>query len=148
MMKKTISITVLAMALAGCDDASKTIDQAQESANKAVDTVQEQVGTLEEKMDSVEEIFNLDQFGDASESAKALATSVEEAMNVDFSDPEALIAAKDRIANAYACLVESSPEMTVDKVMEKVMSSIDSADVKSLIQEGIEKAQSVKECVM
>ena len=67
MMKKTISITVLAMALAGCDDASKTIDQAQESANKAVDTVQEQVGTLEEKMDSVEEIFNLDQFGDASE---------------------------------------------------------------------------------
>ncbi len=78
---------VLAVALAGCDDASKAIDQAQEAANKAIDTVQEQ-------MESVEDAFNLDQFGDAAESAEQLAASVEEAMNVDFSDPQALIEAK------------------------------------------------------
>ena len=54
---------VLAMALTGCDDASKAIDQAQEAANKAIDTVQEQ-------MESVEDAFNLDQFGDAAESAE------------------------------------------------------------------------------
>ncbi|MED5504630.1 MAG: hypothetical protein VYC54_09435 [Pseudomonadota bacterium] len=140
-MKKTISTMVLAMALAGCDDASKAIDQAQEAANKAIDTAQEQ-------MESVEDAFNLVQFGDAAESAEELAASVEEAMNVDFSDPQALIEAKEHIANAYACLVEASSESTVDKVMDKVMSSIGSEETKSLIKEGIEKAQAAKECVM
>jgi hypothetical protein len=36
----------------------------------------------------------------------------------------------------------------VDKVMDKVMSSIGSEETKSLIEEGIEKAQAAKECVM
>ena len=49
-MKKTISTMVLAMALAGCDDASKAIDQAQEAANKAIDTVQEQMESVAESL--------------------------------------------------------------------------------------------------
>ncbi|BCN25714.1 hypothetical protein [Vibrio alfacsensis] len=140
-MRKTILTLGLVTALFGCEDATKAIDEAQAAANKAIDSVQEQI-------ESVESAFNVDQFQGAADAAQELAESVEEAMNVDFSDPEALVEAKEHIANAYACLVDASTESTVEKVMDKVMASIGDEETKSLIEEGIEKAQAAKECVM
>lgn len=133
-MRKTILTLGLVTALFGCEDATKAIDEAQAAANKAIE--------------SVESAFNVDQFQGAADAAQELAESVEEAMNVDFSDPEALVEAKEHIANAYACLVDASTESTVEKVMDKVMASIGDEETKSLIEEGIEKAQAAKECVM
>ncbi|MGR5131060.1 hypothetical protein [Vibrio alfacsensis] len=145
-MKKTISTMIMTIALFGCEDATKAIDQAQEAANKAVDSVQEQIDTIQDHVDSLD--FNLEQFGDAAESAQALSESVEEALNVDFNDPEALIEVRNDIANAYSCLVEASSESTVEKVMDNVLASMSNDEAKSLIEKGIEKAKKASECVM
>ncbi|MGR5421309.1 MULTISPECIES: hypothetical protein [Vibrio] len=145
-MKKIISTMIMAMALFGCEDATKAIDQAQEAANKAVDSVQEQIDIIQDHVDSVD--FNLEQFGEATESAQALAASVEEALDADFSDPEALVEAKDDIANAYRCLVEASSESTVEKMMDNILASISNDEAKSLIKKGIDKAKAASECVM
>ena len=141
-MKRYITAIMLVTALSGCDDATKAIDQAQEAANKAVDSVQEKMGSLD-----LGEL-NLEQFGEAAESAKQLATSVEEALNADFSDPAALTEVKDHIANAYSCLVDASSEASAEKLLEKVMSTINSEQALSLIENGIEKAKAAQECVM
>jgi hypothetical protein len=72
--------------------------------------------------------LNLEQFGDSAKSAKVLASSIEEALNVDFSDPDAIVEVKEHIANAYRCLIDISSE--------------------SLIEKGIEKAKAVQKCVL
>ncbi|MCG7499714.1 hypothetical protein MHO82_22880 [Vibrio sp. Of7-15] len=141
-MKRYITAIMLVTALSGCDDATKAIDQAQEAANKAVDSVQEKMGSLDLGQ------LNLEQFGEAAESAKQLATSVEEALNADFSDPAALTEVKDHIANAYSCLVDASSEASAEKLLEKVMATINSEQALSLIENGIEKAKAAQECVM
>lgn len=141
-MKRYITAIMLVTALSGCDDATKAIDQAQEAANKAVDSVQEKVGSLDLGQ------LNLEQFGEAAESAKQLASSVEEALNADFSDPAALTEVKDHIANAYSCLVDASSEASAEKLLEKVMATINSEQALSLIENGIEKAKAAQECVM
>lgn len=141
-MKRYITAIMLVTALSGCDDATKAIDQAQEAANKAVDSVQEKIGSVDLGP------LNLEQFGDAAESAKQLASSVEEALNADFSDPAALTEVKDHIANAYSCLVDASSEASAEKLLEKVMATISSEQAQTLIENGIEKAKEAKECVM
>ena len=141
-MKKNIAALLLVTFLSGCDDASQAIEQAQAAANKAVDSIQE-------KIESVDIIaLNLEDFGNAAESATTLALSVQEALNTDFSDPEALTAANEHIANAYNCLVDASSESTAEKLMDKLMATISSEEAQSLIEQGIEKAKSAKECVM
>lgn len=141
-MKKYITALMLVTALSGCDDATKVIDQAQESANKAVDS-------LQEKMDSVDlSKLNLDDLGEAAASAKELASSVDEALNVDFNDSEALAEVKDHIANAYSCLVDASSESTAEKLLNKVLATISNEEAQSLIEKGIDKAKEAKECVM
>ncbi|MGF1723461.1 hypothetical protein [Photobacterium nomapromontoriensis] len=141
-MKKYITALLLVTALAGCDDASKAIDQAQEAANKAVDTMQD-------KMNSVDLTqLKLDQLGDAAGSAKELASSVEEALNVNFSDPAALTEVKEHIANAYSCLVDASSESTAERLMDKVMATVSNEEAQSLIEKAIAKAKEAQECVM
>ncbi|NOH61561.1 hypothetical protein [Vibrio sp. RE88] len=141
-MKKTLTVMMMLGALAGCDDATKAIDQAQKAANKAVDDIQQQVESFDLEQ------LNLEQFGDATESAKAMAVSVEEAMTVDFSNPQALVDAKEHIANAYSCLVEASSESTASELMDKLISSVNSEGAVSLIEKGIEQAKTAQECVM
>ena len=141
-MKKYIPALMLVTVLAGCDDASKVIDQAQDAANKAVDTVQE-------KMQSVDlSKVNLDQFGNAADSAKALAASVEEALNANFSDPEVLDEVQAKVANAYSCLVDASSESTAEELMNTVMATISNAEAQTLIEKGIAKAEATQECIM
>lgn len=141
-MNKYITAIILVAALSGCEDATKALDQAQEAANQAVDSVQEKMSEIDLGN------LNLEQFGDATESAKELAASVQEALDVDLSDQGALAEAKDNIANAYSCLVDASSESTAEKLMNKVLSTIGSEETKSLIEKSIEKAKAAKECVM
>lgn len=141
-MKKYFTALMLVTALTGCDDASKAIEQAQDAANDAVDS-------LQEKIESVDlESLNLDQFGEAAESAEKLAESVQEALTVDFADQNALTEAKEHIANAYACLVDVSSESTAEKLMNKVMETISNQEAQSLIERSIDKAKEAQECVM
>ncbi len=142
MMKKIITALVLVTALTGCEDATNAIEEAQQAANKAVDSLQAQM----ESVDLSE--LNLDKFGEAAESAKELAASVEEALNADFTNPEALTEVKDHIANAYRCFVDVSSESTAEQLMDKVMSSIGNEEALSLIEKGVQKAESLGECVM
>ena len=133
---------MLVTVLAGCDDASKVIDQAQDAANKAVDTVQE-------KMQSVDlSKVNLAKFGNAADSAKALAASVEEALNANFSDPEVLDKVQAKVANAYSCLVDASSESTAEELMNTVMATISNEKAQTLIEKGIAKAKAAQECIM
>ena len=133
---------MLVTVLAGCDDASKVIDQAQDAANKAVDTVQE-------KMQSVDlSKVNLAKFGNAADSAKALAASVEEALNANFSDPEVLDKVQAKVANAYSCLVDASSESTAEELMNTVMATINNEKAQTLIEKGIAKAKAAQECIM
>ncbi|MGB1321525.1 MAG: hypothetical protein ACPG5L_11385 [Vibrio gallaecicus] len=143
-MKKYIPAAILVTLLVGCDDASKAIDQAQEAANKAVDSVQDQIASID--LNDID--INLEQFGDAADSATEVAASVQEALEADFSDPEALIEIKDHIANAYSCLVDASSESVAEKLINKVTASINNDEAMSLIEEGIAKANEAKECVM
>jgi hypothetical protein len=141
-MKKIITALMFVTVLSGCEDANNAIEQAQEAANKAVDGFQDKIELVDlSKVD-------LEQFGEAAELAKNLTSSVEEAINADFSDQETLAEIKENIAHAYSCLVDISSEATVRKLMDTVMESINNTEVLSLIEKGIQKAKTAKECVM
>ncbi|MCP3698738.1 MAG: hypothetical protein GY920_09330 [Aliivibrio sp.] len=142
MNKKLLVSLLFSVALMGCDDASEAIDKAQEAANKAVDMAQE-------KLESVDlEVINIEQFGDAASSASEFAESIDEALNADYSNPEALVEIQEHIANAYSCLVEASSESTAEGLLNKVMATLSDEQAENLIEKGIERAQDMQECVM
>ncbi|RYU69590.1 hypothetical protein ERW51_06075 [Aliivibrio finisterrensis] len=142
MNKKLLVPLLFSVALMGCDDASEAIDKAQEAANKAVDMAQE-------KLESVDlEALNIEQFGDATSSVSEFAESIDEALNADFSNPEALVEIQEHIANAYSCLVEASSESSAEKLVNKVMSTISNQEAQSLIEKGVESAKEMQACVM
>ncbi len=140
-MKKVIFTGLLLSLLAGCEDVNKLVDQAQVVANKAVDTVQEKMTTLD-----VSEI-NLEKFGEAASSATSLANSMQEALNVDLTNAEAIDQIKSNIANAYFCLVDASSESAAEELINGLLKSVQSEEAKSLIEGGVEKASSMKECL-
>lgn len=140
-MKKTITAFFLISALVGCEDATKAMNQAQEAASKAVDGFQKQVESVDLSQ------MNFDRLGDAALSAKDFAASVEKVAETDLSDPTAFMAATEQIANAYRCFIDSSSEATAESLMDKVLSSVKDKDVMALIEKGVEKAKTAKECV-
>lgn len=141
-MKKCISMILMLGALVGCEEATKAIDKAQEAANSAVDSVQE-------KMESVDlEKLNLDQFGEAAQAGQNLMQSLEAAMEADFTNQEALTHVKERLANAYTCLVDATSESSADKIMDQFMSTISREEVKSFIDSSVQKAKETQECIM
>ncbi len=140
-MKKVIFTGLLLSLLAGCEDVNKLVDQAQVVANKAVDTVQEKMTTLD-----VSDI-NLEKFGEAASSATSLANSMQEALNVDLTNAEAIDQIKNNIANAYSCLVDASSESAAEELLNGLLKSVQNEEAKSLIEGGIEKANSMKECL-
>ncbi len=142
MNKKLLVPLLFTVVLAGCDDASEAIDKAQDAVNKAVDMAQS-------KLESVDlSVLNIEQFGDAADSATEFAESVDEALNADYSNPKALTEIQEHIANAYSCLVEASSESSAEKLVNKVMSTISNEDVHSLIEKGVDSAKEMQECVM
>ncbi|MGF1899950.1 hypothetical protein [Aliivibrio sifiae] len=142
MNKKLLVPLLFTVVLAGCDDASEAIDKAQDAANKAVDMAQS-------KLESVDlSVLNIEQFGDAADSATEFAESIDEALNADYSNPKALTEIQEHIANAYSCLVEASSESSAEKLVNKVMSTISNEDAHSLIEKGVDSAKEMQECVM
>ncbi|NLS14420.1 hypothetical protein HGP28_16190 [Vibrio sp. SM6] len=142
-MKKTVITLTLLLALAGCEEASKAVDKAQEAANSAVDSMQEELTKLDLSALKLDE-----QFGDAAEAAQELAVSLEEALNADFSNPEALTKVQEHIANAYSCLEKATSDSSAEALLNKIMDTISNEQAKGLIEKGIEQAKEVKECVM
>ncbi len=142
-MNKNLLVPLLfTVVLVGCDDASEAIDRAQDVANKAVDMAQS-------KLESVDlSALNIEQFGDAADSAAEFAESIDEALNADYSNPKALIEIQEHVANAYSCLVEASSESTAEGLLNKVMATLSNEQAESLIEKGIERAQDMQECVM
>ncbi|MDD9195505.1 hypothetical protein PVK62_06590 [Aliivibrio sp. S3MY1] len=142
MNKKLLVPLLFSVALMGCDDASEAIDKAQEAANKAVDMAQEKLESID--LDAI----NIEQFDDAASSVSEFAESIDEALNADYSNPEALVEIQEHIANAYSCLVEASSESSAEKLLDKVMSTISNQEAQSLIEKGVEGAKEMQECVM
>ncbi|CED71970.1 putative lipoprotein [Aliivibrio wodanis] len=142
MNKKLLLPLLFSIVLVGCEDANEAIDKAQDAANKAVDIAQSKL----ESVDFSE--LNIEQFGDAAVSATEFSESIDEALNADYSNPEALIEVKEHIANAYSCLVEASSESTAEGLVNKVMATISNEQAQSLIEKGVERAQDMQECVM
>ncbi|KDM91652.1 hypothetical protein [Photobacterium galatheae] len=140
-MNKTVTILILFFALVGCEDATNAMHQAQDAASKAVNHVQKTVESVDLSQ------LNFDQLGEAAQSAKDFAGSVEKLAKTDLSDPTAFVDATEQIANAYRCLIDSSSEATAESLMDKVLSSVKDKDVMSLIEKGVEKAKTAKECV-
>ncbi|MGC9494224.1 hypothetical protein [Vibrio genomosp. F10] len=141
-MKNLMTLSIVAFALSGCDDATKAIDQAQQAANQAVDSIQSQIDSIDFDQ------LNLEQFGETAELAEELASSIGEALSADFANPEELTQISDHVANAYSCLVEASSESTAEKVLDKILSSITGEEAMSLIDKGIARAKAAQECVM
>lgn len=142
MNKKLLLPLLFSIVLVGCEDANEAIDKAQDAANKAVDIAQSKL----ESVDFSE--LNIEQFGDAAVSATEFSESIDEALNADYSNPEALIEVKEHIANAYSCLIEASSESTAEGLVNKVMATISNEQAQSLIEKGVERAQDMQECVM
>jgi hypothetical protein len=141
-MKKHFAVLLLMTALVGCEDANKVIDQAQDVTNKVIDQAQEKMASL----DFGE--LNLENFGEATESATKLALSVQEAINADLNDPETLTKAKAHIANSYRCLVDASSETTATRLINKIIATVNSEDVLFLIEQSLDAAETAQTCVL
>lgn len=141
-MKKSVMTLTLTLALVGCDDASKVIDQAQEVANKAVDTLQLQAQSID--LNSL----NLEVFGDAAQRAKEFTQSIDTLMKTELGDQEAILNVTELISNSYYCLVEVSSQETAENLLDKIVSSVKNDQMLAIIEKGVGKANSVKECVI
>lgn len=141
-MNRFIVAFGLVFALSACEDSAKAIDEAKESATQLV-------GDMQEKVESFDmESLNLDQFGSAGEQVEALTASAQEVLNTDFSDMEAVAAVKDKLANAYSCLVASTSDVTAQGVIDKLLASIQNEQAADVIEEGVEQGEESTECSM
>ncbi|HDZ9270925.1 TPA: hypothetical protein RUZ20_003497, partial [Vibrio cholerae] len=74
-MKKSLMVLTVMIALVGCDDATKAIDEAQVAANKAVDNLQQKADSL-----NLQDL-NLDVLGDATQKAQEFTQSIDSLIN-------------------------------------------------------------------
>ncbi len=141
-MKKIILATALILSLTACEEATKKIDEAQQAANEALDGVQQTLDAL-----NFDEL-NLEQFGEASQKAGELAQIIQQVMEENVNNPDKLLEAQDKVANAYSCLIDASSESTAEKVINTVLEKINNEQATTMIERAIEKASEAKECVM
>lgn len=141
-MKKSVITLTLMLALVGCDDASKAIDEAQAAANKAVDSLQQKADSLDLNH------LNLEVFGDATQKAQDFTQSIDTLINTDFTDHQAVAAATDKISHSYSCLVDVSSEATAENLLDKIVSSVKNDQVLAIIEKGVAQAKTAKECIM
>ncbi|TXZ69961.1 hypothetical protein FXE20_18455, partial [Vibrio cholerae] len=90
-MKKSLMVLTVMIALVGCDDATKAIDEAQAAANKAVDSLQQKADSL-----NLQDL-NLDVLGDATQKAQEFTQSIDSLIKTDFTDHQAVVAATEKI---------------------------------------------------
>lgn len=141
-MKKTLMALTLLVALVGCDDATKAIDEAQAAANKAVDNLQQKADSLDLNN------LNHEVFGDATQKAQEFSQSIDLLINTDFTDHQAVAAATEKISNSYSCLADVSSEATAENLLDKILSSVKNYQVLEIIEKSVAQAKTVKECIM
>ncbi|EJL6880607.1 hypothetical protein FG135_18615 [Vibrio cholerae] len=141
-MKKSLMVLTVMIALVGCDDATKAIDEAQAAANKAVDNLQQKADSL-----NLQDL-NLDVLGDATQKAQEFTQSIDSLINTDFTDHQAVVVATEKISNSYSCLVDVSSEATAENLLDKIVSSVKNDQVLAIIEKGVAQAKTAKECVM
>ncbi|MDO6707570.1 hypothetical protein [Photobacterium sp. 1_MG-2023] len=139
-MKKSLMILTLMSVLVGCEEATNAMNQAQDAANQAVSHVQKTVESVDLSQ------LHFDQLGDAAQSAKDFAGSVEKMAKTDLTDPTAVVDATEHIANAYRCFMDAASEATAEGLLDKVLSSVQDKDVAALIEQSAEKAKHLKSC--
>lgn len=127
------------------DSASDAMDNVEEAASDAMDSAQDAASDM---ADSMTDSFDYDQFAATSPQAKSFSDSIQAAMDVDFSDPQAVDSVTNRVANAYKCYVESTSESEAQSTLSSILSSLSNGDVKSLIQTAIDNAALITQCVM
>ncbi len=155
-MKNSIYAVMITVSLFGCDQANKTVDSAQEAATEAAETVKETASdamdsakeTASDMADAMTDTFDFDQFSSTSPQAKSFSDAIQGAMDVDFSDPQAVDSMTSRVANTYKCYMESTSEAEAQSTVSSILSSLSSGDVKSLIQTAIDNAKYIAKCVM
>ncbi|WP_019676374.1 hypothetical protein [Arsukibacterium perlucidum] len=135
----TISLVVL---LSGCDSANQMLDKAQETANQKVESLQNKI----ENFDI--ESFNSELFKSAPELVSQLNAAVNDALNADLSNIAEVNRLKTSIKNVYSCLVAASSADTAQDVMQKLLANITNAEIRQLIESGIEEGKPNQECVM
>ncbi|NAX20576.1 hypothetical protein [Vibrio sp. V39_P1S14PM300] len=141
-MKPQIALLGVFFILFGCDDAENKIDKAQEAANPAVDSLQDKASPLDF------ESLKLEQFEGAKEQAQQLTMAVQEALNVDLTNSEAITNVQDKIANSYRCFVDASSSVSAEKLMNKLVSAIQNQEVLNIVEEGVAKGSEASQCVM
>ncbi|MGI2258315.1 hypothetical protein [Shewanella sp. GXUN23E] len=130
-MKKIAGLLIILASLGGCEDASKAIEKAQQAANTAVDGLQEHIEAVDLSN------INLDQFGDAAASAKALMESIEKASDIDFTDTKALNDALEQVEAAYDKLVDLTSESKAEALMDKLLDAVPNEDTRKAIENSL-----------
>ncbi len=141
-MNKALIALSLTISLAGCDDANKAIEEAKVVANKAVDSLQKKADSLDMSN------LNLEVFGDATQKAQEFTESINYLVQTDLSDHEAVAMATDKISGSYACLVKFSTEATAENLLDRIVSSVKNDQVLAIIEKGVAKANTAKDCIM
>ncbi|KRS21577.1 lipoprotein [Alishewanella sp. WH16-1] len=140
-MKILLLAIIAGFVLTGCDSANNMIDKAQEAANQKVESLQKKIESFNL------ESLNSELFNDAPALAALLTTTVNDALNADFSNVAEMETLKGRISNVYACLVEQSSDKTAQDIMQELLANMNNADVRQLIQSGVD-AGKAKQCIL
>lgn len=114
-MKVLLLAIIAGFVLTGCDSANNMIDKAQEAANQKVESLQKKIESFNL------ESLNSELFNDAPALAALLTTTVNDALNADFSNVAEMETLKGRISNVYACLVEQSSDKTAQDIMQELL---------------------------
>lgn len=140
---KALFVAILAgVFLSGCDSANNMIDKAQEAANQKVESLQKKIESFNL------ETLNSELFNNAPALAALLTTTVNDALNADFSNIAEIDTLKGKISNVYACLVEQSSDKTAQDIMQELLANMDNADVRQLIQSGIDAGKAKQQCIL
>lgn len=140
---KVLLLAILAgFVLTGCDSANNMIDKAQEAANQKVESLQKKIESFNL------ESLNSDLFNNAPALAALLTTTVNDALNADFSNIAEIETLKGKISNVYACLVEQSSDKTAQDIMQELLANMENADVRQLIQSGIDAGRAKQQCIL
>ncbi|WP_233081890.1 hypothetical protein [Rheinheimera soli] len=141
-MKVLLLAIIAGFVLTGCDSANNMIDKAQEAANQKVESLQKKIESFNL------ESLNSELFNDAPALAALLTTTVNDALNADFSNVAEMETLKGRISNVYACLVEQSSDKTAQDIMQELLANMNNADVRQLIQSGVDAGKAKQQCIL
>ncbi|MCF1427986.1 MAG: hypothetical protein LPH21_01820 [Shewanella sp.] len=130
-MKKIAGLLIILAALGGCEDASNTFEKAQQAAKTTVDGLQEQIKSVDLSK------INLDQFGDAAASAKALMESIEKASDINFTDTKALNDTLEQVEAAYEKLVDLTSESRAEALMDKLLDAVPNEETRKAIENSL-----------